>query len=123
MIPGMERLRFRVPMQVRTTRKMKRAVDHVLADLRGEGIEFNDEPISQEAFINASFLWFEEMGKEAVADAMRRHVPRMVQIMQGESAPAAVPLDGPPATLKTPPSRATVEDFTPPTPRRKQRPG
>jgi hypothetical protein len=98
MILGMERLRFRVPMQVRTTRKMKRAIDHVLADLRGEGIEFNEEPISQEAFINASFLWFEEMGKEAVADAMRRYVPRMVQIMQGESAPA----DASPTNRDTP---------------------
>lgn len=94
MILAMDRLRFRVPMQVRTTRRMKAVLDHVLADVRGAGVEFQGEPITQEALINASFLWFEELGADQVVAAMRRHVPRMEAVMRGEDAPADAPKNG-----------------------------
>lgn len=73
-------------MQVRTTPKAKLALDRVVATLRAsERLGFRGKQPTQEAIVNASWLWMESLGDDVLVDAMAEWLPRLEEILKGKS--------------------------------------
>jgi hypothetical protein len=80
---------FELRKQIKTTAAADAALGRIVASLKNSRrVRWKGGRPTQEAIYNATWLWLEEMGVEAVEDAMARHLPRLEALMRGDEPPA-----------------------------------
>lgn len=97
---------------VDTTPIAKRALDRLVADLRGNGLMFNHKLVTKEFVFSATWLWLEQLGIEAVESGLMQQIPRLEAVMKG----------GPLSEMGTGPG-FVVEDVKPAVPKPKTKRG
>jgi hypothetical protein len=66
---------FEGSVMVRTSPEAKRSLDHIVADLKAlKGLRFLGKKITQDALVNASWMWLEELGAAAVEEGISKHL-------------------------------------------------
>jgi hypothetical protein len=84
-MPTMSEPTFEKGLNIRTTPKAQRALKRVVASLKGsERARWCGKDVTQEAVINASWLWMQDLDEHALEEVMARYLPRLEAIMRGE---------------------------------------
>lgn len=76
---------FELRKQIKTTALADAALGRIVSNLRGSNrVRWKGKRVTQEAVFAAVWMWLEELGPDAVEEAMVRHVPRLEALMRGE---------------------------------------
>jgi hypothetical protein len=81
---AMAKASFERPMYVRTTPRARLALNRVVAAVQATGVEFDGRVPTQEAVLNASWLWMESLDDAELAEIMGRFFPRLEAYLRGE---------------------------------------
>jgi len=118
MIVGMKGKKpaLKLQTQLRYAAKTKQVLERLIADLKASGtLLYFGDAISQEAIINACWLWLGDMGPERVEKELGPYVARVEAIVRAEAEKSeggkATPIHG----------RAEVEVERPTGPAKKSR--
>lgn len=104
-------LRFKLPVQVRTTPRAKLAFDRVVASLRAsDRVKWKGGRVTQEAVFAGVMLWLEDQGEGFAEEMMAIYLPRLEAIMLGRDpgpvkAPDPVTVVNPPPEARERPNR------------------
>jgi hypothetical protein len=70
-------------LTIKTNAKVQRALDHVVASLKAsDRVRWRGGRATKEAVVNASWLWLEALGDEAVEDAMAEFIPKLEKLLE-----------------------------------------
>lgn len=77
---------------IRTTPRGRKALGRIVGLLKtSDDLTWMGEPVTKEAILNATWLWMEEQGEEAMAEILRVYLPRLEAFVRGED-PGPIPL-------------------------------
>ncbi len=81
---------FELRKQIKTTAVADSALGEVVSRLKGaKSIRWKGKRVTQEAVVNAAWLWLKEMPGDQLEEAMAQFVPRLEALMRGEPIVAA----------------------------------